>query len=42
MASATLKPVNLVLLSVATSDAWQYFGFKTKDGNIINGSEVSL
>ena len=42
MAPDTLKRANLVPLSAATSKVWQYFGFKNKDGNVTNGTEVCL
>ena len=42
MASDTLKRANLVPLLAATSEVWQYFGFKNKDGSVTNGAEVCL
>jgi len=40
--SGTLKRANLVLLAGATSHAWQYFWFKTKEGKVVEPSEVSF
>ena len=37
--SDTLKCVNLITLAGATSQVWQYFGFKTKEGKIAEPSQ---
>ena len=42
MTSDILKHATLVLLLAATSKVCQHFGFKKKDGNVTNGSEVCL
>ena len=42
MMSDTLKRANLVPLLATTSEVWQYFGFKNKDGSVTNGAKVCL
>ena len=37
-----LKRVNLVPLAGATSQVWQFFGFKTEDGKVVEPSQVSF
>ena len=38
----TLKRVNLIPLASASSQVWQYFGFKMKEGRVVEPSHVSF
>ena len=40
--SDTLKRANLTPLAGAISHAWQYFGFKMKEGKVVEPSQVSF
>ena len=37
-----LKRVNLVSLAGAVSKIWQYFGFKTKEGKVLEPLQVNI